>query len=103
MAAKSAIKDVARVQNVSLSEADRLSKLIDEIPRGKKVNIKSAIEHVPAMKEALKSPDPLIADTIKFAQMLEGTIRQTGVHACGVVIGPDDLTNFVPISTVTVL
>ena len=99
MAAKSAIKDVARVQNVPLSEADRLSKLIDEIPRDKKVNIKSAIEYVPAMKEALNSPNPLIADTIKYAQMLEGTIRQTGVHACGVVIGPDDLTNFVPIST----
>jgi DNA polymerase-3 subunit alpha len=97
MAAKSAIKDVARVQNVPLSDADRLSKLIDEIPRDKKVNIKNAIEHVPAMKEALNSPNPLIADTIKYAQILEGTIRQTGVHACGVVIGPDDLTNFVPI------
>ncbi len=99
MAAKSAIKDVARVQNVPLSEAERLSKLIDEIPRDKKVNIKNAIESVPAMKEALNSPDPLIADTIKYAQMLEGTVRQTGVHACGVVIGRDDLTNYVPIST----
>ncbi len=99
MAAKSAIKDVARVQNLPLSEADRLSKLIDEIPRDRKVNIKSAIESVPAMKEALNSPDPLIADTIKYAQMLEGTVRQTGVHACGVVIGRDDLTNYVPIST----
>jgi len=97
MAAKSAIKDVARVQNVPLSEAERLSKLIDDIPRDKKVNIKNAIEYVPAMKEAYNSPDPLIADTIKYAQMLEGTIRQSGVHACGVVIGPDDLTNFVPI------
>jgi len=99
MAAKSAIKDVARVQNVPLSEADRLSKLIDEIPRDKKVNIKSAIEHVPAMKEAYNSLDPLVAATIKYAQMLEGTIRQTGVHACGIVIGPDDLTNYVPIHT----
>ncbi len=99
MAAKSAIKDVARVQNLPLSEADRLSKLIDEIPRDKKVNIRNAIDYVPAMKEALNSPDPLIADTIKYAQMLEGTVRQTGVHACGVVIGRDDLTNYVPIST----
>ena len=99
MAAKSAIKDVARVQNLPLSEADRLSKLIDEIPRDKKTNIKNAIEYVPAMKEALNSSDPLIADTIKYAQMLEGTVRQTGVHACGVVIGSDDLSNFVPIST----
>jgi DNA polymerase-3 subunit alpha len=100
MAAKSAIKDVARVQNVPLSEADRLSKLIDEIPRDKKTSIKNAIESVPAMKEAYHSSNQQIADTIKYAQMLEGTIRQTGVHACGVVIGPDDLTNYVPISTV---
>ncbi len=99
MAAKSAIKDVARVQNVPLSKAEELSKLIDEIPRDKKVNIKNAIESVPAMKEAYNSPDPLVADTIKYAQMLEGTVRQTGVHACGVVIGRDDLTNYVPIST----
>jgi DNA polymerase-3 subunit alpha len=99
MAAKSAIKDVARVQNLPLAEADRLSKLIDEIPRDKKTNISNAIEFVPAMKEALHSPDPLVADTIKYAQMLEGTVRQTGVHACGVVIGRDDLTNYVPIST----
>ena len=100
MAAKSAIKDVARVQNVPLSEADRLSKLIDEIPRDKKVSIKNAVDFVPAMKEAYNSDNQQIADTIKYAQMLEGTIRQTGVHACGVVIGPDDLTNYVPISTV---
>ena len=100
MAAKGAIKDVARVQKLPLSEADRLSKLIDEIPRNEKVTIKSAIDHVLAMKEAYNSPDPLVADTIKYAQMLEGTVRQTGVHACGVVIGSDDLTNFVPISTV---
>ncbi|MDR2039805.1 MAG: DNA polymerase III subunit alpha [Bacteroidales bacterium] len=99
MAAKSAIKDVARVQNVPLSEAERLSKLIDEIPRDQKVNIKNAVNYVPAMKEALNSDDPLIADTIKYARMLEGTVRQTGVHACGVVIGRDDLTNYVPIST----
>ncbi|MDR2927702.1 MAG: DNA polymerase III subunit alpha [Cytophagaceae bacterium] len=99
MAAKSAIKDVARVQNVPLSEADRLSKLIDAIPRDEKVNITNAIKHVPAMKEAYNSSDPLIANTIKYAQMLEGTVRQTGVHACGVVIGRDDLTNYVPIST----
>jgi DNA polymerase-3 subunit alpha len=99
MAAKSAIKDVARVQNVSLSESDRLSKLIDEIPRNEKPTIGNAIKHVPAMKEALNSSDLLIADTIKYARMLEGTVRQTGVHACGVVIGRDDLTNYVPVST----
>jgi len=99
MAAKSAIKDVARVQKLSLQEADRLSKLIDELPRDKQT-IKYAVEHLPAMKEALNSPDQLTADTVKYAQMLEGTVRHTGVHACGVVIGRDDLTNYIPISTV---
>ncbi|MDR0814293.1 MAG: DNA polymerase III subunit alpha [Bacteroidales bacterium] len=98
MAAKSAIKDVARVEDLSLNESNRLSKLIDEIPRDKKVNIKTAIETVPAMREALNSDDPLIAETIKYAQMLEGTVRQTGVHACGTVIGHDDLSNYIPIS-----
>ena len=99
MAAKSAIKDVARVQKLSLQEADRLSKLIDDLPRDRQT-IKYAAENLPAMKEALHSPNPLIADTVKYAQMLEGTVRHTGVHACGVVIGRDDLTNFIPISTV---
>ncbi|MDR1667168.1 MAG: DNA polymerase III subunit alpha, partial [Bacteroidales bacterium] len=99
MKAKSSIKDVARVQNVSLSEADRLSKLIDEIPRGEEVSVAAAIKYVPAMRDALHSADPLIADTVKYAQMLEGTVRQTGVHACGIVIGPSDLSNYVPIFT----
>ncbi len=99
MAAKSAIKDVARVQNLPFSEANRLSELIDEIPFDKKKDIKNAIEYVPAMKEAYQSSNSLIADTIKYAQMLEGTIRQIGVHASGIVIGCDDLANFVPIST----
>ncbi|MDR0713661.1 MAG: DNA polymerase III subunit alpha [Bacteroidales bacterium] len=99
MAAKSAIKDVARVQNVPLSEADRLSKLIDEKPRGEEATVANAVKYVPSMREALHSKDPLIADTIKYALMLEGTVRQTGVHACGIVIGPNDLSNYVPIFT----
>ncbi len=99
MAAKSAIKDVARVQKLPLPEAERLSKLIDEIPRDEKPTIKNGIEKVSQLKEAFNSSDTLVADTLKYAQMLEGTVRQTGVHACGVVIGRDDLTNYVPIST----
>ncbi len=98
MAAKSAIKDVARVQKLPLAEADRLSKLIDELPRDK-VSIKNAIENLPQMREAAESTDPLMSDTLKYAQMLEGTVRNTGVHACGVIIGKDDLINYVPIST----
>lgn len=99
MAAKSAIKDVGRVQKLPLAETDRLSKLIDELPRDVKVSIKNAIDNLPAMREAAESTDPLMSDTLKYAQMLEGTVRNTGVHACGVVIGKDDLYNYIPIST----
>ncbi|MCD7973974.1 MAG: DNA polymerase III subunit alpha [Candidatus Azobacteroides sp.] len=99
MATKSSIKDVARIQKLPLSESDRLSKLVpDRIP-DKKVNLRTAIEYVPELKAAAQSPDPVLRDTLKYAQMLEGTIRNTGVHACGIIIGKDDLTNFIPIGT----
>ncbi|MFC2383503.1 MAG: DNA polymerase III subunit alpha, partial [Porphyromonas sp.] len=100
MAAKSAIKDVARVQRLPLSESDRLTKLIpDKIPDVKNVSIKAAIEHVPELKQASLSPDPLLHDTLKYAQMLEGNIRSTGVHACGIIIGKMDISDVVPLST----
>ncbi|MDR3189230.1 MAG: DNA polymerase III subunit alpha, partial [Prevotellaceae bacterium] len=98
MAAKSAIKDVARVQKLPLQESNRLSALIDQLPRNA-VSVKSAVESIPEMRDAAASKDPQVSDTIKFAQILEGTVRNVGVHACGVIIGADDLTNFVPIST----
>ena len=99
MATKSAIKDVARVQKLPLSEADRLSKLVpDRIP-GKKINLKNAIEYVPELKEAAKSDNPVIRDTLKYAQMLEGNVRSTGVHACGVIISQTDISDIVPMST----
>ncbi len=98
MATKSSIKDVARVQKLSLSESERLTKLVpDKIPN-KKVTLKNAIEFVPELKMAASSPDPVMRDTLKYAQMLEGTVRNIGVHACGIIIGRDDLTNYVPIS-----
>ncbi|MGL5920308.1 MAG: DNA polymerase III subunit alpha, partial [Bacteroidales bacterium] len=100
MATKSAIKDVARVQKLPLSESDRLTKLVpDKIPDVKKVNLKAAINYVPELKAAAESHDPVMRNTLKYAQMLEGNIRNTGVHACGVIIGKDDLMNYVPIST----
>ncbi|MDR0567314.1 MAG: DNA polymerase III subunit alpha [Prevotellaceae bacterium] len=98
MAAKSAIKDVARVQKLPLQESNRLSALIDQLPRNA-VSVKNAVESIPEMRAAAASKDPLMSDTIKFAQILEGTVRNVGVHACGVIIGADDLTSFVPIST----
>ncbi|GHT44311.1 DNA-directed DNA polymerase [Bacteroidia bacterium] len=106
MATKSAIKDVARVQGVSIPDADRLVKLIPEHINAKdkngkelKVNIKNSIAHVPELQEARHSTNRTISDVLKYAEQLEGTVRQTGVHACGVIIGADDLTNYVPLAT----
>lgn len=100
MATKSAIKDVARVQRLPLSESNRLAKLVpDKIPDKKKVTLRDAIAYVPELKEAAESRDPVMRDTLKYAQMLEGNVRNTGVHACGVIIGKEDISNVVPVST----
>ena len=99
MATKLAIKDVARVQKLPLSESDRLAKLVpDKIP-DKKLNLRNAIEYVPELQAAEASSDPLVRDTIKYAKMLEGNVRGTSVHACGTIICRDDITDWVPVST----
>lgn len=104
MAAKSAIKDVARVEQLPLSESDRLAKLIPaRMPsvNGKelKCNLPNCYEHVPEFKAELNSSNPLIVEVLEFARRLEGNIRNTGVHACGVIICRDDITDWVPVST----
>ena len=106
MATKMALKDVARVQKLPLSESDRLCKLIpDKIPDPKdkekqlKVNLPNSIEYVPELKQAEESDDPIMRDTIKYARELEGNVRGTGVHACGTIICRDDITDWVPVST----
>lgn len=105
MATKSSIKDVARVQKLPLAEAERLTKLIpDKLPddvsgKAMKVNISNCVKFVPDLQIARNSYDQNMSDTLKYAEMLEGTVRQTGVHACGVIIGADDLKNLVPLST----
>lgn len=99
MATKMSLKDVARVQKLPLSESDRLTKLVpDRIP-DKKVNLQNAIEYVPELQAAEASSDPLVKDTIKYAKILEGNVRGTGVHACGIIICRDDITDWVPVST----
>ncbi len=99
MATKLAIKDVARVQKVPLAISDKLCKLVpDRIP-DKKINLTNAIAYVPELREAEASSDPSIRDTIKYAKMLEGNVRNTGVHACGTIICRDDITDWVPVST----
>lgn len=100
MATKSAIKDVARVQKLPLAESNRLAKLVpDRIPDKKKVTLKDAIQYVPELKEASLSYDPVMRDTLKYAQMLEGNVRNVGVHACGVIIGQQAISDVVPVST----
>ena len=100
MATKSAIKDVARVQKLPLSESNRLAKLVpDKIPDMKKFKLGDAINYVPELKAAATGNDPLARDTLKYAQMLEGNVRNTGVHACGVIIGRYDISDVVPVST----
>ncbi len=106
MATKMALKDVARVQKLPLKESDRLCKLVpDRIPdpndkdKQLKINLKNAINAVPELKEAEESDDPILHDTIKYAKMLEGNVRGTGVHACGTIICRDDITDWVPVST----
>lgn len=104
MATKSAIKDVARVHKLPLSESDRLTKMIpDRLPEvnGKplKINLKNCIENVPELRDAANSSNTIVSDTMKYAQMLEGNVRNTGVHACGIIIGRDDITDWVPVST----
>lgn len=100
MATKMSIRDVARVHKLPLSEADRLAKLVpDRIPNVKKVTLREAINYVPELKEAANSSDPLVRDTLRYAEMLEGNVRSTGVHACGIIIGQTDISDIVPICT----
>ncbi|MFR9504139.1 MAG: DNA polymerase III subunit alpha [Rikenellaceae bacterium] len=100
MATKSSIKDVARVQKLPLPESDRLCKLIpDRLPNDKKMNLTNAISEIPELKEAESSDNSTLRDTIRYAKMLEGNVRNTGVHACGTIICRDNITDWVPVST----
>lgn len=94
MAAKMAIKDVARVLKLDLSESNRLAKMVPEAP---KMTLKKAYKENPDLEKEKSSPNPLIAKTIRLAEILEGSVRQTGVHACGILISRDPLTDHIPV------
>ena len=102
MAPKLAIRDVARVQKLALSESDRLAKLVpDKVTPDKKAGetpFDFCYKESPELAAERESPNQLIRNTLKYAEKLEGSIRQTGVHACGVIIGQDDLENFAPMA-----
>lgn len=94
MATKSAIKDVARVLRLPLEESNRLAKMVPEAP---KMNFKKAYAQAPELLKEKDSQNPLIVKTLQLAESLEGSIRQTGVHACGILIGRDPLSENIPL------
>ena len=105
MAAKSAIKDVARVEQLPLPESNRIANLVPKRmpdgPDGKtlKTNLKNCYQYVPEFAQELGSNNPLIRETLEYAKRLEGNVRNTGVHACGVIICRDPITDWVPVAT----
>ena len=104
MATKNSIKDVARVEKVPLAISNALCKAIpDRLPdvdgKTPKMNLVNAIKAVPELRDAEASSDPHLANTIKYAKMLEGTVRGTGIHACGFIICRDPISDHVPVST----
>ncbi len=96
MMAKNAVRDVARVLEVPYAEADRLAKMVPDPVMGHHVHLKDAIKEVPDLKQEYET-NPTSREVIDFASRLEGTIRNHGVHACGVIIAPDDLVKFLPL------
>jgi DNA polymerase-3 subunit alpha len=110
MAAKSSIRDTARVMDLPLPEADRIAKLVPDLALNKLFSLSE-----PELAEKLKnnqddltkarelrsiySGSGLSSDVVRQAKQLEGSVRNTGIHACGVIITPDDITNFVPVAT----
>ncbi len=106
MATKMAIKDVAKVLEVPLAEANRLARLVpDRLPdvngKSPKVNFKNCLKYDKAFSAEQQNPDEKIRETMKYAEQLEGNVRNTGVHACGVIICRDDITDWVPVSMAT--
>jgi len=109
MAAKSSIRDTARVLDLPLNDADRIAKLIPNMSKLSKIfgvpeaDLKKSfrsdeLEKVNTLLN-ISEGDDLEAQTVNMARVLEGSLRNTGIHACGVIITPDDITNFVPVAT----
>ncbi|MBQ3827254.1 MAG: DNA polymerase III subunit alpha, partial [Prevotella sp.] len=99
MATKNSIKDVARVEKVPLDVVNHLCKQIpDRLPDNMKMNLPNAIKCVKELRDAEVSTDERLSNTIKYAKMLEGTVRGTGIHACGFIICRDPISDWVPVS-----
>ncbi len=100
MAAKNSLKDVGRVEKVPLAVVNSWCKAMpDRLPDGLKPKLENYLKHTPILQEAQASTDSREANTIRYARMLEGTIRGTGIHACGFIICRDPISDHVPVST----
>ncbi len=97
MAAKMAIRDVSRVQKLPLHEADRLAKMVPDRPG---VSLNQALKEVTDFRKELEEGKPEVSSVIENAKALEGSIRNIGTHACGIIIGREDLDKYVPLISV---
>ena len=95
MGARSVVRDVARVLGIPLNEADRIAKMI---PEGPKVTLEKAMQEVKAFRNLEEHENPTIRNLMHYAKVLEGSARQTGVHAAGVIIAPGDVSDYVPVA-----
>jgi len=96
MAARAAVRDVARVLQVPYAESDRLAKLVPPPAQGRHIPLRVSVAEDADLKNAYES-SPIAKEVFDFAIRLEGTIRSHGVHACGVVIAPDKLVGYIPL------
>lgn len=106
MATKMAIKDMTKIMDLPRAEGSRIAKIVDsKLPEvdGKvpKTNFKNLTKYCKEFAAEVNSPDPAIRDMMKYAGQLEGNVRNTGIHACGVIICRDDITDWVPVSVAT--
>lgn len=106
MATKSAIRDVAKVMDLPLSESNRLAKLVpDRLPdvngKATKINFSNCLKYSKEFEAETHNDNPVVREVMKYAGQLEGNVRGTGIHACGVIIGKDPITDWVPVSVAT--
>lgn len=106
MATKSVLKDMARIMDLSVAEGNRLAKLVpDHLPEvnGKepKINITNLLKYSADFAREQENPDERVREVVKYGEQLEGNVRGTGIHACGVIICRDDITDWVPVSIAT--
>ena len=107
LAAKLAVKDVARISNLPLPESNRLTKMIPDRPivvrengedKEYKPTLANSVKYIKELKNEYENGDPLVKEVLNYALQLEGCIRQTGIHACAMIIGRGNLTDYIPIT-----